>query len=255
MEQRPVIIIMAGGLGKRMNSDIPKVLHKIHGKPMLVHVVETALKLNPIKILIVVGKYRAVIEETLLDYISTYDIENITFVLQDEPLGTGHAIQCCSKELYTYMDRSVIILSGDTPLLQASTIEDIIYLDITNHNKKFVKIVATIMENPYGYGRILQDESGNFKCIVEDKDASFKEKETKLVNCGIYLFSASLLCKYLPFLDNNNAQGEYYLTDLIGLIKYNEEKIEIGLYEIPLERQIEIFGVNTIEQLEHLSKL
>lgn len=254
MDHTPVIIIMAGGLGKRMNSLIPKVLHKIHGKPMLVHVVETAMKLHPIKIMIVVGKYKTIIEETLLDYISTYDIETIEYVLQDEPLGTGHAIQCCSKQLYDYMDRSVIILSGDTPLLQASTIEDIIYLDITNHNKKFVKIVATIMENPYGYGRIIQDEKGNFVSIIEDKDASFKEKETKLVNCGIYLFSASLLCKYLPFLDNNNAQQEYYLTDLIGLIKH-DEKMDIGLYEIPLERQREIYGVNTIEQLEHLSKL
>ena len=253
MDHTPVIIIMAGGLGKRMNSLIPKVLHKIHGKPMLVHVIETAMKLHPIKIMIVVGKYKAIIEETLLDYISTYDIETITFVLQDEPLGTGHAIQCCSKQLYDYMDRSVIILSGDTPLLQASTIEDIIYLN-HNDNSKFIKIVATIMENPYGYGRIIQDSSGNFVSIVEEKDASFKEKETKLVNCGIYLFSASLLCKYLPFLDNNNAQQEYYLTDLIGLIKH-DEKMDIGLYEIPLERQREIFGVNTIEQLEHLSKL
>ena len=238
-----VIIIMAGGLGKRMNSDLPKVLHKINGKPLLLNVVQEAMLLNPIKILIVVGKYKTIIETTLREYIS---LDKIEFIIQHEALGTGHAIQCCRDKLLKYNDANVAILSGDTPLLKSTTIRNI----MQDFHK--VKIVTTIMNNPHGYGRIIETD-GVFNKIVEEKDCSLEEKLVKKVNCGVYAFESAVLCKYLPLLQNNNAQNEYYLTDIIELIK-NGEQIKIDLYDIREDKQIEIMGVNTIEQLTALEE-
>lgn len=244
---------MAGGLGKRMNSDLPKVLHKIHNKPMLVHVIEQSILLNPLEILIVVGKYKDIIEKTIGEYINknTMINHNIQFILQAEPLGTGHAIQCCRNELLkmpnTNMNTNVIILSGDVPLLKFSTINDML------NEIKHLKIVTTLMPKPDGYGRIIEKD-GVFEKIVEEKDASEKEKMVSKVNCGIYAIQFDLLCKYLPFLTNTNSQKEYYLTDIIELIQKGE-KVAVGLYNIPEERQYEIIGVNTAEQLANLENL
>jgi UDP-N-acetylglucosamine diphosphorylase/glucosamine-1-phosphate N-acetyltransferase len=240
------VIIMAGGLGKRMNSDVPKVLHKINNKPMLVHVIEQSIVLNPYKILIVVGKYKNIIEQTIGDYIN-YTNVNIQFITQLEPLGTGHAIQCCREELLKMHNKNVIILSGDVPLLKSDTINHI--LSDFNH----VKIVTTILDHPYGYGRIIEQE-GVFKKIVEEKDATEQEKIVQKVNCGIYIIKSQLLCKYLPLLENKNVQNEYYLTDIIELIK-NGENVTVDLYTIQKDRQYEIIGVNTIEQLHILEKI
>jgi bifunctional N-acetylglucosamine-1-phosphate-uridyltransferase/glucosamine-1-phosphate-acetyltransferase GlmU-like protein len=142
-----IIIIMAGGLGKRMNSSIPKVLHKISGKPMLVHVILQAQLLSPQKILIVVGKYKDIIETTLREYIS---LDTIEFIIQSEALGTGHAIQCCRDTLLQYDNTNVVILSGDTPLLQSTTISDMLI------GFNVAKIVTTRMNIPTGYGRIIE---------------------------------------------------------------------------------------------------
>lgn len=244
-----IIIIMAGGLGKRMNSDLPKVLHKIHNKPMLVHVIEQSILLNPLEILIVVGKYKDIIENTVDEYINknTMIKHNIQFILQAEPLGTGHAIQCCRDELLKMPNTNVIILSGDVPLLKFSTINDML------NETKHLKIVTTLMPNPHGYGRIIEKD-GVFEKIVEEKDASEKEKMVSKVNCGIYAIRSDLLCKYLPLLTNTNSQKEYYLTDIIELIQKGE-KVAVGLYNIPEERQYEIIGVNTAEQLTNLEQL
>ena len=161
-------------------------------------------------------------------------------------MGTGHAIQCCRDELLKYNDANVAILSGDTPLLKSTTIRDIM------HDFHKVKIVTTMMNNPHGYGRIIETD-GVFDKIVEEKDGSLEEKLVKKVNCGVYAFESAVLCKYLPLLQNKNAQNEYYLTDIIELIKIGET-INIDLYDIPEDRQIEIMGVNTIEQLTALEE-
>jgi len=239
-----IIIIMAGGLGKRMKSCVPKVLHKILGKPMLVHVILQAQLLSPQKILIVVGKYKDIIETTLREYIS---LDKIEFIIQSEALGTGHAIQCCRDTLLQYDDTNVIILSGDTPLLQSTTISDML-IDFN-----IAKIVTTCMNIPTGYGRIVE-KNGVFDKIVEEKDCSIEQKLVKNVNCGVYAFDSKILCKYLPLLTNQNAQNEYYLTDIIELIK-NGENIHIDLYDIPIKQQMEITGVNTIDQLLELEEM
>jgi UDP-N-acetylglucosamine diphosphorylase/glucosamine-1-phosphate N-acetyltransferase len=234
-----IIIIMAGGLGKRMNSDLPKVLHTVHGKPMLSYVIEQSLMLNPYKIIVVVGKYKNVIEHVIGEL-----KDKVEFIIQLEPLGTGHAIQCCREKLMNY-DKKVLILSGDVPLLTSNTMQ----LMLTNVNH--VKIVTTLLENPYGYGRIVYRDG--IINIVEEKDASNEEKQIKNVNCGIYIIDSKLLCRYLPLLQNNNNQHEYYLTDIIALIQ--GEQIYVDTYIVPLEKQYEIMGINTIEQLNELEKL
>ena len=234
---------MAGGLGKRMCSDLPKVLHKIANKPMLVRVIEQSKLINPKKIFLVVGKYKDIIETTIKEYIS---LDNIEFVIQEPALGTGHAIQCCIPQLTQYGKSNIVILSGDTPLIKSSTIKTIL------STLKVTLITTTQMNNPHGYGRIIE-VNGKFNKIKEDKDCSTEEKNINKVNCGVYAFNNTVLCKYLPLLSNNNAQNEYYLTDVIELIK-NGENIDIDLYNIPNNKQYEIIGINTKEQLEELEE-
>lgn len=243
-----VAVIMAGGLGKRMESSIPKVMHKVAGIPMLCHillklrVLSNMVKIN--KILIVVGKYIDVIKEELEKHDS---LPNFEFIFQAEPLGTGHAIQCCRSELLKYPESDVLILSGDVPMLQTLTMCNLLGI------KNEVKILTTIMKEPTGYGRIIE-YNGRFEKIVEQKDCSKEQLNISKVNGGIYAIKSVYLCKYLPYLSNNNSQNEYYLTDIIEIIK-REENIDVGMINISEENVIEIIGVNTIEQLKELDKL
>jgi UDP-N-acetylglucosamine diphosphorylase/glucosamine-1-phosphate N-acetyltransferase len=244
-----VVIVMAGGLGKRMNSDIPKVLHKISGIPMIVHILSELKVLNQTveieKILIVVGKYKREITETIQN--SIY-LDKITYILQPEPLGTGNAIQCCRDELLKYPNTNTLILSGDVPMLTSNTM-----FNTVKTLKSIVRIIVTKLDDPTGYGRIIE-KNNKFDKIIEEKDCSKEELDIKKVNCGIYAINTEILCKYLPFITNHNAQREYYLTDIIEIIK-NGEKKPIELLEIDKSKQIEILGVNTIEQLKDIEYL
>lgn len=246
-----VVVIMAGGLGKRMNSDLPKVLHQIKGKPMLVHIVEETLLIEPKKIYIIVGKFRDIIQETIEKYI--HNRAPIEYIDQPVPLGTGHAIQCAKPKLLRHPNSKVLILSGDVPLIKCSTMLQMLACDKA-------KIMTTKLDNPHGYGRIIRNsETCVFEKIVEEKDCNQLEKRVTEVNCGIYAFESSVLCWNLSFLKNNNSQSEYYLTDIFEIIKDNETPIiTIETMEIDKANQYQIIGVNTIDQLhdlEHLSIL
>ena len=240
------VVIMAGGLGKRMNSDesnlLPKVLHKVKGKPMLLHVIETAISINPIDIYIIVGKYKDVIEKEIGNYNLS---KKIKFVIQEEALGTGHAIQCCLPILQN-INSNVIILSGDVPLISKKTLENLI--NINN-----IKLMTTILDNPKGYGRIVEKDN-KFVKIVEDKDCDDFEREINKINSGIYSINSELICKYVMNLKNDNKQKEYYLTDIVEIIKENEN-IDVEIYNVPKENQFELMGVNTIEQLNQLNNI
>lgn len=244
-----VIVIMAGGLGKRMESDIPKVIHKVSGIPMICHILlqlnilSKLVKIN--KILIIVGKYKDIIR-TEIDKYNDY-LHDIEYIIQDEPLGTGHAIQCCMDKLMEFPESNTLILSGDVPMLSSYTMNALINMD------NQVKITTTNLNDPTGYGRIVKIDE-KFDKIIEQKDCNKKELEIKEVNCGIYDIKSKYLCKYLPNLKNNNSQGEYYLTDIIEIIK-REENEEIGILKMPEEKVYEIIGVNTIQQLKDLEKL
>ena len=237
------IIIMSGGLGKRMESNLPKVLHKVNKIPMVVRVIKEAKKLNPKNILLVVGKYRDIIEKTLQEYeVST----GITFIIQEKPLGTGHAIQCCKRYLFINCDKNdkVLVLSGDTPMITFKLMKEMV-------DFKDVKIMYTKRDNPSGYGRI-QTLKGEFMRIVEHKDCNEEELKNQQVNCGIYSFRNELLMKYLNYITNNNAQKEYYLTDLIEILK--NHNFNIDMYCLEKEYQKLLIGVNTKKQLDDLNK-
>ncbi len=253
---------MAGGLGKRMESDLPKVLHKVYGvieqthsidtcvsnhiyekynKPMIVHVINSALKINPKKILIIVGSYKDIIQQTINKYIEPNDI--IEYVIQEQALGTGHAVRCCLPKLLEYPDCKTLILSGDVPLISINTIEKL----INDSNK----LLVTKLSSPYGCGRIILNEQNELVKIIEEKDCDESQKLIKLVNCGIYQINSNVLTELLPKITNNNKANEYYLTDIIGLMI--EHGFEIGLYELEESKQYEIKNVNSKKDLEELN--
>jgi len=239
------VLILAGGLGKRMQSDLPKVLHKLIGKPMLVRVIETALSLSPEKIFLIVGKYEPVIRQTLAQYLS---LDNIIFVNQEEALGTGHAVQCALPQLTALpKNDKILILSGDVPLLKENTMKSMFS---SNH---LVNLLTTLYDDPHGYGRIIADTDGQFLKITEEKDCTDEERKIQVINAGVYSFEIDMLCKYLPTISNDNAQQEYYLTDIFEIILQNEN-MDIGLVHLPRERSLELIGINTKEQLEELER-
>lgn len=241
--ERINIIIMAGGLGKRMNSTIPKVLHKINNKPMIVNIIETISTLNINRIFIIVGKFKDIIKKTIEEYILSDLIE---YVLQEEPLGTGHAIQCCYNNLLLNHKLKTLILSGDVPLIKKKTIEKMIVF-----NSECLLLTAEF-ENPYGYGRIIREKS-KFLKIQEEKDCTEDEKQICEINAGIYLIQTGHIIGNIINITNNNNQKEYYLTDLFKLLK--EKNVNIDTLKINQSENYQIKGVNTIEQLKELEKI
>lgn len=252
-----VILIMAGGLGKRMNSELPKVLHKVKNKPMIIHVIENSLKINPYKILIIVGKHKKIIEETINFYVNENITKNIQYIIQEQPNGTGHAIICSKKILKTMRTKNVLILSGDTPLVDDKLMNNML------ENLQNFKICVTCLEKPHGYGRLINCLNKNiltlnkqeyFTKIVEQKDCNHNEINTNLVNCGIYSFRIDLLLTYLHMLTNNNKQHEYYLTDLVEIIS-KRESIDVEILKISNHENYKVCGINTQNQLEEMENL
>ena len=239
--QNNLVLIMAGGLGKRMNSNLPKVLHELNGLPLITHIVKSALQIDSTSVIyIIVGAFREQIEKAINDHFIKSDY--IRYIDQPEPLGTGHAIMCCLPVLQQYDPHSrVLILSGDVPLFKTESMREVI------NNWSKATIVTTQIEEPYGYGRIIQSTSEYPLRIVEEKDCLEEEKLVKQVNCGIYAFENETLCQNLPKIKNENAQNEYYLTSIFETIQGN-----ICFYEIPVEKQYEVCGINTPEQLEEM---
>ena len=197
-------IILAGGEGKRMRSDLPKVLHLVGGRPMLVRVLETVRMVNPDKIVVVTGRYHNQIIQTLAKWM---DIFGIVFVEQSPALGTGHAVQCCLNQIA--MNDRVLILNGDMPLIRPNI------LHILIKNGRMNMVMTTKLENPTGYGRIIHNGRGDFQGIVEERDCEEDERQIQEVNTGVYVFSGQVLHECLPLLTNGNSQKEYYLTDVV----------------------------------------
>jgi UDP-N-acetylglucosamine diphosphorylase/glucosamine-1-phosphate N-acetyltransferase len=241
-----VVTILAGGEGKRMRSDLPKVIHLFNGKPMLVRIIEEVLSLHPDKIIIVTGQHHRKIINTLQQYM---DIFGIQFVEQPIPLGTGNAIAHCLHH-YKSGDR-VLILNGDMPLLSARVIDDLIKTSSGYDGG----IVTSELENPFGYGRILYDESKCVRAIIEESSCTREQREINIINAGIYYFKASILKTYIPMLSNNNFKKEYYLTDIIkDIYEYSTGK-KITTYLLKNEENIVIRGVNTPEELKELEDI
>jgi UDP-N-acetylglucosamine diphosphorylase/glucosamine-1-phosphate N-acetyltransferase len=242
MKDKIAVIILAAGLGTRMKSNRAKVLHEIRQKPMVLYVVETAMKVAASDIILVIGNQAEEVRETVSK------IADLTFAFQEEQLGTGHAVLCALPFISDSVEE-VVILCGDVPLITAETIIDLV--DDHQRQKRDVSLLAAELEDPTGYGRIVTDKNNRFCAIVEESDASKTEKRIKIVNSGIFCVNKQFLLKALPKIRSDNAKGEIYLTDLIA-IGYSENKnlgIKVGAH--PLE----IIGVNTAEDLERVEAI
>lgn len=238
-----ITAIMAGGLGKRMKTSKPKVLNLVKNKPMICHVIEQAIEAGSLHILIIVGKFKEEIKSAIELEFSIDILSKITYINQPEPLGTGHAVKCCIhffKENNISVETNVLILSGDVPLIQSQTIGGL----LSRPNS----LLITQLENPTGCGRIIFDGSRKIiHCIVEEKDCEEEQREIKYVNCGIYNLTVETILKYIPLINNNNKSNEYYLTDIIEISKSGG--LNIGVHELPKEKQYEIININTAEDL------
>jgi len=236
MRSNLVVTILAAGEGKRMRSDIPKVLHLVGGKPMLLRVIETARELKPDKIVVVTGRHHKLIINTLSNYT---DIFGILFVEQPEPNGTGDALKCCLHQFELY--QRVLVLNADMPLINADLLSRFVSDNTVN-----AKVLTATIENPTGYGRILY-ESNHFVGIKEEKDATDEERKIKEINSGIYLFQTRFLRSFISKITNDNVQNEYYLTDIIKIGRDAEQNISTFL--INENENLYIKGVNTPEEL------
>ena len=234
------VVILAAGSGKRMCSTLPKVLHKIGGKPMLTHVIETAKKLNPDKLIIVHG-HGGVEVKTVID--NSFLNNDFDWIYQDQQLGTGHALKCALPSLSK--DGITLLLYGDVPLISEISLKDM----LSKHDDNIVMLTAEF-DNSTGYGRIIRNDQSEIIGIVEEKDASQGELFIKEINTGVYLFPNKYLFSWLNNLSNNNIQGEYYATDLIAM-GYKEN---IEIYSVAAKHQYTVIGVNTKSQLEHLER-
>ena len=238
MAQAARVVVLAAGQGKRMHSALPKVLPPICGRPMIGWVLETALALDPERVIVVVGHGR---EEVEAHVRAEFPDAPIGFVVQEEQLGTGHAVECASAELEGF-DGPVLVLCGDTPLLKHEGLQALL---AARESRDAVSMLSAYVPDPTGYGRIVRDEEDAFARIVEERDASSDERRIAEINLGVYAFGAADLLAYLARVGDQNAQGERYLTDVLGM--YTEEGRVVEVVE--LEDAEEAAGVNSLADL------
>ncbi len=233
-------IIMAAGKGTRMKSKNSKLVQKIYGKEMVKRAVENAKKAGINDIVTVVGYKKEQVMQVLGD--------SVKYAVQEEMLGTGHAVMQAAKYLEGKKGR-VLVLNGDVPILRPETINRL--LDKSIDNKEAATLLTAIYDDPFGYGRIIRDEGGNIEGIVEEKDATDEQKEISEINAGIYCFDIEALLDALKEIKPNNSQGEYYLTDVIEII--GNKGLKTGA--VIVEDNTEILGVNDRMQLQMVTKI
>lgn len=230
-------VILAAGKGTRMKSELPKVIHEALGKPMVKYSIEAAMEAGAkaSDVCLVVGHKAEMVKEVVGD--------GVTYVLQTEQLGTGHAVKCASDFIGT--EGLTMVLCGDTPLITGATLKALV--DVHVSEKNAITVLTAKVEDPTGYGRIIKDAEGNFEKIVEQKDATLEEQKVNEINSGMYIFNSDVLSETLSKITNDNAQGEYYLTDTIEIVK----KENLGRVATMVVDDVdEIRGVNSPEQLK-----
>ena len=238
---------MAAGLGTRMKSNRAKVLHRLDGRPIVSHACKTALALGAGKVYVIVGhqadEVRAAVEN---DFPSAQS--QLVFVQQREQRGTGDAVMAAQRDLEA-ADRTVLILSGDVPLVRAQTLTKL--LDVHRATKAACTILSVRLENPTGYGRMIRNDAGGFARIVEQKDATEEQRQVREINAGIYCFESAKLVAALGKIKPNNQQGEYYLTDVPAILLDEGEQVAIYQHNDPRE----VSGVNTRAELAEFENL
>ena len=236
-------VILAAGKGTRMKSiTTPKVLHQIMGKTLLGYVLDS-VKNFASEEFVIVGHHAEEVEKFVND-----NYKNAKTTLQSPQLGTGHAVSMVCPMLKNY-DGMVLILCGDTPLITEETLKD--FVDFHKSNNSDITVMSTIFENPTGYGRIIREEDNSLRCIVEEKDATLEQKAIKEVNAGIYCLNWAKIKDAFSQLKSNNAQGEYYLTDIIAWGK--AKNLNVNAYI--LKDSDQIYGINSRLNLAQASKM
>ena len=231
-------VILSAGRGKRMKSDLPKVLHEIGGRPMVHWVVDAAREVGAEPIVLTVGLGHKQIEVSL-------EGMGITFVLQDKPLGTAHAVEQ-TRSILSGFDGAILVLSGDVPGITARTIKTL----CRYHEQTGAKatMLTAELDDPTGYGRVIKDNDGHLLRVVEERDATDEERAIREINGGIYIFDAQALFATLPLVKNNNKQNEYYLPDVLYILREQNQLVAIE----KADNYKEILGVNTTEELRRV---
>lgn len=236
------VIILAAGMGKRMKSQKAKVLHKVLGKPMIIHVTKTAGKIAGDNIIVVVGHQAETVRKTVAEKYEAI------FAYQEKQLGTGHAVMCALPYLSDHV-KDVVILYGDVPLLTSETV--MLLISEHKNNDNDITVLTVELNNPTGYGRVLFGENGNVLKIVEEADANSDEKKIKIINSGIYCVKKDYLKVSLKKIKSDNAQKELYLTDIIEI--GNQDRKKVG--KIIIDNSNEVIGVNSYQDLQATERL
>ncbi len=232
----PLAIVLAAGKGTRMKSDLPKVLCTANGRPLVEYVLDTLRDAGVEKIVVVVGYKADEVKQQLASY------ENIEYALQSEQRGTGHAVMMCTDNIKEH-EGAVVVVAGDSPMLQSTSIKSL--LDDYSTSRPGCILGTLIHENPTGLGRIVRDDTGKFTGIVEEKDASEEQRKINEVNMSTYVFDGQKLLGALDRLTDENAQGEYYITDVPSIMMSDNEDVRA----LPVLKPIEALSVNTVEHL------
>lgn len=231
-------LILAAGQGKRMkNPDLPKVLTPLDGKPLIHYVLDTVNKMQCERNVVVVGHQK----EKLIAYLAA-NFPEVKTCVQSEQLGTGHAV-AQAETLFADYTGDVLILAGDVPLITAETLTNFYNKHIESDSD--LSVLTTTVDDATGYGRIIRDEDGKFYAIIEHKDATDEQRKIKEINSGIYLVKSRLLFLSLKYVSNANEQKEYYLTDIIGILKSNGAIV----HAFDIADFDELQGVNCLEDL------
>ena len=230
------VVILAAGQGTRMKSNLPKVLHTVAGKPLLEHVINTALCLQPVAIHVVIGHGGEQVRTALAGY-------DINWVLQEEQLGTGHAVLQALPAMGA--DSVVLVLYGDVPLTEKDTLQGLV-----DRAQTGLSLLTATLDNPAGYGRILRDSDDAVVGVVEDKDATPEQREIREINTGVMAGPQREFATYLPQVRNSNQQGEYYLPDVLGLAVAEAKNIS----SCKASSELEILGVNDRVQLNQVER-
>ena len=249
IEQKELnVLVLAAGLGTRMRSDLAKVLHKLDGRPLINHVCRTATALAPRTIYVVIGHQGDEVREAVLAEVQGQEIE---FVVQEQQLGTGDAVNAARPFLQD-SDSTLVVLSGDVPMIRPETLGALVQHHHRHLDRGAACTILTVrLPDPTGYGRIVRGVSGGFERIVEQKDATEEERQIPEINAGIYCFDTRKLFSALRAVKNNNSQGEYYLTDVPALL--NDAGEDVAVFQFNDAQEIE--GVNDRAQLADLERI
>ena len=245
----PVALVMAAGKGTRMQSDLPKVVHEVAGRPMVCHVVEACLAAGCARVVAIVGYKQELVREALAGF-----GDRVGFAVQAEQLGTGHAVQCAAEALVGLgAETPILVLAGDGPLIRAETLAALLQLhrEAADGRGADATLATSVIEDPTGYGRIVRGADGRFAAIVEQKNASPEQLKICEVNPSYYCFGLGALQEALAKVERDAVSGEYYITDVPTILLEDGGCVEV-IDAVPAE---DVLSINTLEQLAEVDRI